>query len=103
VEAAVSALEGAAPFPPDPFAGSPAALEGRWELLYANTEAFRSSPFFLAFASLVEAAGGNKQVSDAIFAFTDAIPGEGRGLWVREGGREGGRVGGWEGGREGGR
>jgi hypothetical protein len=76
VEAAVSALEGAAPSPPDPFAGSPAALEGRWELLYANTEAFRSSPFFLAFASMVNAAGGNQQVSDAIFAFTDSIPGE---------------------------
>jgi hypothetical protein len=56
---------------PEPFSGSPAALEGRWELLYTNTEAFRSSPFFLAFEGLVQ----NKQIAEAIFAFTDAIPG----------------------------
>ena len=56
---------------PQPFAGSPAAIEGRWELLYTNTEAFRSSPFFLAFEGLVQ----NKQIAEAIFAFTDAIPG----------------------------
>jgi hypothetical protein len=26
----------------DPFAGRPAAVEGRWELIYTNTEVFRA-------------------------------------------------------------
>lgn len=55
-----------------PFEGSPAPVEGRWELVYANTEVFRASPFFLAFQNgLVQ----DKHLADAIFAFTDAIPG----------------------------
>lgn len=65
--------------------GAPAlGLDGRWELLYSNVEAFRASPFFQAFTNVVDgltdAAGltGTINVggslSDAIFAFTDAIP-----------------------------
>ena len=59
-------------------------LVGRWELLYSNVEAFRNSPFFGAFTNVVhglaEAAGltgtinVGGELSDAIFAFTDAIP-----------------------------
>jgi hypothetical protein len=61
-------------------------LDGRWELLYANTEAFRNSPFFASFSNVVsglaDVAGlsgtidvPNGALADAIFAFTDAIPG----------------------------
>ena len=52
--------------------GGPAALlDGRWELVYANTEAFRNSPFFGAFANVVSGlAADDGTVADAIFAFT---------------------------------
>eukprot|EP00775_Hariotina_reticulata_P009410 gene9410-9574_t len=74
VERLVKVLEeaAAAAGAADPFAGRPAAVEGRWELIYANTEVFRASPFFLAFQNgLVQ----NDDVARAIFRFTDAIPG----------------------------
>lgn len=55
-----------------PFGGTPAPVEGRWELLYTNKEVFRASPFFAAFqGGLVQ----SKELAEAIFAFTDAIPG----------------------------
>ncbi len=56
-----------------PFQGEPvAALDGKWQLVYSSVEAFRSSPFFWAFPSLV---GGDRQLAAQIFAFTDSIPG----------------------------
>jgi hypothetical protein len=55
-----------------PFEGEPAAIDGKWQLVYSSVEAFRSSPFFWAFPSLV---GGDRQLAAQIFAFTDSIPG----------------------------
>lgn len=79
VERLVASLEGSgaglAPFggtPAPVFGGTPAPVEGRWELLYTNKEVFRASPFFAAFqGGLVQ----SKELAEAIFAFTDAIPG----------------------------
>uniref|UniRef100_A0A383WFJ5 Plastid lipid-associated protein/fibrillin conserved domain-containing protein n=1 Tax=Tetradesmus obliquus TaxID=3088 RepID=A0A383WFJ5_TETOB len=71
VERLVASLEGSGAGL-QPFGGTPAPVEGRWELLYTNKEVFRASPFFAAFqGGLVQ----SKELAEAIFAFTDAIPG----------------------------
>ncbi|WIA38915.1 hypothetical protein OEZ86_005068 [Tetradesmus obliquus] len=71
VERLVASLEGSGAGLA-PFGGTPAPVEGRWELLYTNKEVFRASPFFAAFqGGLVQ----SKELAEAIFAFTDAIPG----------------------------
>ncbi|KAI8475409.1 MAG: hypothetical protein J3K34DRAFT_456314 [Monoraphidium minutum] len=88
VEALVSELEAAgraAAVAGGGGGGGAASLEGRWELLYSNVEAFRNSPFFGAFSNVVDglasaagpagAAATGGAAADAIFAFTDAIPG----------------------------
>ncbi|KAJ9526279.1 hypothetical protein QJQ45_009750 [Haematococcus lacustris] len=48
-------------------------LNGKWQLIFTDTNpVFTSSPFFWAFATGLV---GEQAVADAIFAFTDAIPG----------------------------
>lgn len=42
VEVLVSSLEGSGAGAPAPFDGSPAPIEGRWQLLYTNKEVFRA-------------------------------------------------------------
>jgi hypothetical protein len=55
-------------------------LDGRWELLYASTEAFRNSPFFAAFSNVVSGlVADDGTAADAIFAFTVRVRGGGGG------------------------
>lgn len=43
---------------------------GKWTLVYTSSQAFRSSPFFATFQSLV----GQEAIAERIFAFTDSLP-----------------------------
>eukprot|EP00884_Botryococcus_braunii_P000823 jgi/Botrbrau1/10741/Bobra.180_2s0009.1 len=55
-----------------PVQGQPATLDGEWELIYSDVEQFRSSPFFWAFQNgLIQ----SQPLAEAIFRFTDSIPG----------------------------
>lgn len=56
----------------NPFTGSPSPVEGTWELMYSEVEAFRSSPFFWAFQ---EGVVRDRALADQIFQFTSSIPG----------------------------
>uniref|UniRef100_A0A7S2SSL3 Plastid lipid-associated protein/fibrillin conserved domain-containing protein n=1 Tax=Rhizochromulina marina TaxID=1034831 RepID=A0A7S2SSL3_9STRA len=54
-----------------------AALEGRWKLVYASVQPYRSSPFFWGFRQLAEGLRSPvlaDSFADAVFDITDGIP-----------------------------
>jgi hypothetical protein len=46
-------------------------IDGEWVLVYANVEAFRSSPFFWAFQKVLP---GGEELAAQIFKFTAGLP-----------------------------
>jgi len=47
------------------------AVDGEWSLVYANVEAFRSSPFFWGFQKIVP---GGEDLANKVFEFTAGLP-----------------------------
>ena len=47
------------------------AIDGEWTLVYANVEAFRSSPFFWAFQDAIP---GGEDLANGVFKFTAGLP-----------------------------
>ena len=54
--------------------GSLEALTGRWSLVYASVELYRSSPFFWTFAAASQALLGSEETALNIFRFTSSLP-----------------------------
>ena len=50
------------------------ALTGRWRLLYASVELFRSSPFFWTAAAASTALLGSEEAASAVFRLTASLP-----------------------------
>ena len=48
-----------------------AAVDGEWVLVYANVEAFRSSPFFWGFQKMLP---GGEELANSMFKFTAGLP-----------------------------
>jgi hypothetical protein len=48
-----------------------AAVDGEWVLVYANVEAFRSSPFFWGFQKMLP---GGEELANSLFKFTAGLP-----------------------------
>lgn len=69
VEDAVLQLEALSPA-----GGSLEALTGRWSLVYASVELYRSSPFFWTFAAASQALLGSEEAALSIFRFTSSLP-----------------------------
>ena len=46
-------------------------VDGEWSLVYANVEAFRSSPFFWGFQKIVP---GGEELASKVFEFTAGLP-----------------------------